>query len=73
MAAATPRVVDTSAWIEWPAGSALGKDFSRRGAVLFRPSSSSNCRRHQGADLLTCDRHFEGLRNTMYFHKTERA
>ena len=27
--------------------------------------------RHQGADLLTCDRHFEGLPNVVFFSEDE--
>jgi hypothetical protein len=56
-------MVDTSAWIEWLAGSALGE---KQGKEF--PDKSRRI-----ADLLTCDAHFEGLRNTMYFQKTERS
>jgi predicted nucleic acid-binding protein len=132
MATATLRVVDTSAWIEWLAGSALGKKLGKEfpdkarcivptivqlelskwlmrevgedqadqviaytqkcvvvpldtsisllAAELHREHKLATAdaivyatARHQGADLLTCDAHFEGLRNTMYFQKTERS
>ncbi|RST55338.1 type II toxin-antitoxin system VapC family toxin [Variovorax sp. MHTC-1] len=132
MATATLRVVDTSAWIEWLAGSALGKKLGKEfpdkarcivptivqlelskwlmrevgeeqadqviaytqkcvvvpldtsiallAAELHREHKLATAdaivyatARHQGADLLTCDVHFEGLRNTMYFQKTERS
>jgi predicted nucleic acid-binding protein len=132
MATATLRVVDTSAWIEWLAGSALGKKLGKEfpdkarcivptivqlelskwlmrevgeeqadqviaytqkcvvvpldtsiallAADLLREHKLATAdaivyatARHQGADLLTCDAHFEGLRSTMYFQKTERS
>ena len=130
--AATLRVVDTSAWIEWLAGGALGKKLGREfpdkgqcivptivqlelskwlmrevgeeqadqviaytqkcvvvpldtsiallAAEMHREHKLATAdaivyatARHQGADLLTCDAHFEGLSNTMYFQKTERS
>ncbi|MBT2322633.1 type II toxin-antitoxin system VapC family toxin [Variovorax paradoxus] len=130
--AAARRVVDTSAWIEWLVGSALGKKLGKEfpdkercivptivqlelskwlmrevgeeeadqvlaytqkcvvvpldtsiallAAELHREHKLATAdavvyatARHQGADLLTCDAHFEGLRHTMYFQKAERS
>ncbi|MEJ7686767.1 MAG: type II toxin-antitoxin system VapC family toxin [Variovorax sp.] len=126
--AATPCVVDTSAWIEWLTGSALGKKLGKEFPTrtrcivptivqlelskwLFREGGEEEAdqviaytpkcmvvpmdtsiallashlhrehklatvdaivyatARQQGADLLTCDAHFEGLRNAIYFQK----
>lgn len=45
--AAAARVVDTSAWIEWLTGSALGqklgKQFPDRELASYPPSCSWNC------------------------------
>jgi predicted nucleic acid-binding protein len=125
----TARVVDTSAWIEWLTGSALGKKLSRElpdkpqcivptivqlelskwllrelgedqadqviaytqkclvvpldttiallAAELHREHKLATAdaivyatARHQGADLLTCDAHFEGLPGVSLHAKT---
>lgn len=126
--AASLRVVDTSAWIEWLAGSALGKKLGKEipekarcivptivqlelskwlvrelgedqadqviaytqkcvvvpldtaialmAADLHRAHKLATAdaivyatARQQGADLLTCDRHFEGLSDVALFAK----
>lgn len=123
------RVVDTSAWIEWFIGSALGKSLRRqfpdkahcivptivqlelskwlvreageeqadrviaytqkcivvpldtgialRAAELHREHKLATADAivyatalHQGAELLTCDTHFDGLTNVLLFAKT---
>ncbi|MCW5576980.1 MAG: type II toxin-antitoxin system VapC family toxin [Burkholderiales bacterium] len=127
--AALPRVVDTSAWIEWLTGSALGKKLGRQfpdkpqcivptivqlelskwlvrelgeeqadqviaytqkcivvpldttiallAADLHREHKLATAdaivyatARHQGAELLTCDAHFEGLPDVALFVRT---
>lgn len=124
------RVVDTSAWIEWMTGSALGKKLGREmpekancivptivqlelskwlvrevgeeqadlviaytqkcmvvaldttiallAADLHRDHKLATAdaivyatARHHGAELLTCDRHFEGLSGTVFFAKAD--
>jgi predicted nucleic acid-binding protein len=126
------RVVDTSAWIEWLVGSALGKALSKEfpdkshcivptivqlelskwlvrevgeeqadqviaytqkcvvipldttiallAAELRREHKLATADaivyatvRQQGADLLTCDAHFNGLQNTVLFQKPPRS
>lgn len=124
-----PRVVDTSAWIEWLAGSAagkaLGKQFPEKGRCIVPTivqlelskwmvrevgeeqadeviAYTQKCNvvpldttialmaadlhrehklatadaivyataRHEGAELLTCDAHFEGLPGVVVISKT---
>ncbi|HSI48080.1 MAG TPA: type II toxin-antitoxin system VapC family toxin [Ideonella sp.] len=125
---ATPRVVDTSAWIEWLTGSALGKrlglqfpdksqcivptivqlelskwlvrelgeeqsdqviaytqkcvvvpmdttiallaaDLHREHKLATADAIVYATARHAGADLLTCDAHFDGLPEVVLFPK----
>mgnify|MGYP000945760678 CR=1 FL=1 len=127
--AAPLRVVDTSAWIEWLAGSAVGEklrqhfpdksrcivptlvqlelskwlvrelgeeqadqviaytqkcvvvpldtaiallaaDLHRENKLATADAIVYATARHQGAELLTCDAHFEGLPNVALFAKT---
>jgi predicted nucleic acid-binding protein len=128
---ASPRVIDTSAWIEWLIGSALGKKLSRefpdksrcivptivqlelsksltrevgeeqadqviaytQKCVVVTPDTTIALlaaelhreyklapadaivyatARQQGADLLTCDAHFNGLPDTVFVPKPRR-
>ena len=128
MATTTPRVVDTSAWIEWLVGSAPGKalgaefpdkarcivptivqlelskwlvrelgddeadrviaytqkcvvvpldtaiallaaDLHRRHRLATADAIVDATARHLGAELLTCDAHFEGLAGVVLFKK----
>jgi predicted nucleic acid-binding protein len=55
------RLVDTSAWIEWLTGSAVG-----RALAAELPVSAALA---HGADLLTCDRHFETLPGVRFIPK----
>jgi predicted nucleic acid-binding protein len=130
--AASMRVIDTSAWIEWLVGSALGKKLSKEfpdksrcivptivqlelskwlvreigeeqadqviaytqkctvvpldtaiallAAELHREHKLATAdaivyatARQQGADLLTCDAHFNGLPDALFFPKPARS
>jgi len=82
--AAPLRVVDTSAWIEWLTGSALGKKLAKElpdktqcivpTIVQLELSATANAivyatARQQGAELLTCDAHFESLSDVVFLPK----
>jgi predicted nucleic acid-binding protein len=65
------RLVDTSAWIEWligsPLGVALAAELPDRAQWLVPIYATALA---HGADLLTCDRHFENLPGVRFVPKT---
>ncbi len=55
------RLVDSSAWIEWLPDSPLAE--ATADAIVYATALA------HGAELLTCDAHFEGLANVIYIRK----
>jgi predicted nucleic acid-binding protein len=75
------RVVDTSAWIEWLLGTALGKrlelppndeavDYPERHSLAMADAIIYATAMKHGADLLTCDAHFASLPDVVYFARS---
>jgi predicted nucleic acid-binding protein len=70
-------VVDTSAWIEWLMGDAVGRKLTRHFPDKPRcivPTIAADAivyatARQQQAELLTCDAHFNGLPDVVLFRR----
>lgn len=64
-------LVDTSAWIEWLVASPTGK-LARKYKLATADAIVLASARGYGADLLTCDAHFEGLSGVRFVAKPAR-
>jgi len=67
------RLVDTSAWIEFLTGSVFGvqlaAELSARCKLATADAIITATAQANRAELLTCDRHFEGLPGVLLFAK----